>query len=57
MAYYRVDIEYMEQDEFYIKAKSKKEAVEKAKKDSYYGYIESISAEKITKKEYEKWKI
>lgn len=54
MPYFRVDVRIANYDERYIKAKNKKEAEEKAKKemDSFCDSI-STSAEKISKERFE----
>ena len=51
MAYYRVVGDILETIEEYIKAKNKKEAIERAE-DNVGNWIENASVEKISKKEY-----
>ncbi|MDD5589102.1 MAG: hypothetical protein PHP92_03560 [Candidatus Nanoarchaeia archaeon] len=52
MPYYRVDVTIIEDEEHYVKAKNKKQAIKKIE-TSCYGYVDRIDAEKITKEEYD----
>lgn len=52
MSYYRVDVSVIEDEEHYVEAKSKKQAMKKIEK-SVCGYVDRITAECVTKKEYD----
>jgi len=50
--YYQVYIEYIDTEDFVVKANSKEEALKEAKRNLYGGHITYESCDRITKKEY-----
>ena len=56
MPYYRVNARIIEDIEEYVEAKSKKKAIEKVQ-EIEGSFIEDIDVEKISKEEYEDYKL